>query len=85
MGTADRYISRNVNDENFQHVLSLFVICKGWAMSIEEGHKIDFNDINMVQLPVQIAEALLKHIADGHTPLADACRKTLDAMEIMEV
>ena len=75
---------RAVSDKNFAHVLRMFPLMRMWAEAINEGQRIDFNDRNMVQMPVEIAEAFIRHYAalDDNLGLSEVCRIVVDAIDI---
>lgn len=60
----------------------MFPLMRMWAAAIDEGQQIDFNDRNMVQMPVEIAEALIRHCAAIDDDLGAVCRVVVDAIDI---
>jgi hypothetical protein len=68
---------RHVTDENFDHCLNLLGICAAWCEGIKEGQKLDFNDRNMVQIPVEIALAFVRERATEDSDLGRACLASL--------
>lgn len=70
-------IDRRVTDENFAHCIGLFPPLLLWAEGVREGHRINYNDVNMVHLPVEMLAAFIRQAADGDGPLAEASREAI--------
>lgn len=85
--TFDRYIQRNVEDENFAGSLVMFAPLLMWAKTVRIGQRITFNDINMIQLPMEMLEAFVRHHArpeNGNGSLHDACREAMKFVQQYE-
>lgn len=78
--TFERYIRRNVEDENFTGSLALLAPLLMWAKTVRVGQRINFNDINMIQLPMEMLEAFVRYHArheNGNGSLHAGCREAL--------
>jgi hypothetical protein len=74
------FIERTVSDDNFAHTLTLLGPCIAWIETIERGHVLDQNDLNMMSIPAEIALAFAKRcIADGSS-LAGAAVQTVELL-----
>ena len=76
-----RLIRRSVSDANFIHTLQMFPLMRMWAEGVEEGMEVDFNGRNMVQMPVEIAEALIRERALVLDEIGGACRGICAAID----
>ena len=79
-GTA-ALLPRSVADANFIHVVRMFPLMRMWAQALMVGAVIEFNDRNMVQMPVEIAEALIRERAGAGDDLAAGCREVIAAID----
>lgn len=77
---TQRLIDRTLQDPNFLHVVELVGTAAGWAESLETGHRIGHNDRNMVQIPVEVAMAFIRHHEHDGGDLGAACRKALSML-----
>lgn len=73
-------IGRRLDDPNFAHVLRMFPLLRSWATNCI-GTRIDFNARNMVQLPVEVAEAFIRERACDATELGCVCREVVAAID----
>ena len=42
-------IERRIEDDNFPHTLSLLGACAAWAETVNDGQKLEWNDLNVIQ------------------------------------
>lgn len=82
--TYQRYVQRSVGDAGFAHFLMLAASAITWAKTIPVGHKIDFNDINMIQIPAEALEALIRHHARIENNSGELHQKATAALEFLE-
>ena len=88
MGRARVFLhDRRTSEPNFAHCVRLLGSCGAWAESLPEGHVITHNDLNMIQIPVEVALALLRdRLGDGSEigAAASAAFDMLTAFRVVE-
>lgn len=79
--TGRPLIERSVEDDNFAHVLHLVGMCAAWSEAVREGHRVDFNDVNMIHIPTEVALAFMKECAKDQGKLGEASRSALEYLK----
>lgn len=76
-------IDRAITDENFSHVILLAPYTVIFAEEMAEGQKIQHNDRNMVQIPVELLVAFIKDKARDQSAIGQACRDALEMLQTL--
>lgn len=77
MSGARKAIDRSITDDNFCHCVRLMGAMITWAHAVQVGDTIDYDGLNMIAHPAEVAMAFIKDRADEETPLGQACRDAL--------
>jgi hypothetical protein len=73
-------LRRETTDANFLHCLRMLPALRMWAQGIAEGDRLAYNDVNMVHIPIEVLEALLRREVEMSGPLAEVCAEVLAQM-----